>query len=63
MKWSLNAWQKYIFEEKSHVLSEMELLSKNQGKMLIAFAKYGEELQPLSKEFLNLTNFSAMFFP
>lgn len=52
-------WQKYIFEEKSSILSEVELLSKNQSKMLIAIAKYGDEWQPMHKAFLNITNFSA----
>jgi uncharacterized protein len=54
----LLTWQKYTAEEKSNVLSEIELLSKNQAKMLIAIAKYNENAQPLSKEFLNLTHFS-----
>lgn len=51
-------WQKYLLEEKSTILAELELLSKNQAKLLIAIAKYGN-LQPLTKEFLNLTNFSV----
>ncbi len=54
----LLVWKKYTFEEKSNILSEIELLSKNQAKMLIAIIKYGTDMQPMSKEFLNLTNFS-----
>lgn len=55
----LLTWEKYALEEKSGILSEIELLSKNQAKMLIAVAKYADNLKPLSKEFLNLTRFSA----
>jgi AAA+ ATPase superfamily predicted ATPase len=55
----LLTWQKYALEEKSNILSEMDLLSKNQSKMLIAIAKYGHENQPTSKSFLSTTHFSA----
>lgn len=55
----LSVWKKYVLEEKSNVLSEIDLLSKNQEKMLIALAKYDTEFQPLDKNFLNLTHFSA----
>ncbi len=51
-------WHKYVVEEKSNILSEIDLLSKNQAKLLIAIAKYGDEMQPMSKEFLSLTAFS-----
>jgi len=54
----ITTWQKYASEEKSNILAEMDLLSKNQAKMLIALAKYGQEWQPMQKEFLHLTNFS-----
>jgi hypothetical protein len=55
----LSTWQKYALEEKSNILSEIDLLSKNQSKMLIAIAKYGHENQPTSKSFLSMTHFSA----
>lgn len=55
----LSTWQKYILEEKSNILSEIDLLSKNQSKMLIAIAKYGADSQPMNKNFLNLTHFSV----
>ena len=54
----LRIWNRYTQEEKSDVLSELELLSSNQTKMLIAIAKYGDITSPLSKEFFGLTNFS-----
>ncbi len=55
----LASWEKYVFEEKSNVLSEIDLLSKNQVKMLISVAKYADMLRPLSQEFLNMTHFSS----
>lgn len=54
----LMTWKKYATEEKSNLLSEIELLSSNQAKMLIAIARYSGNLQPMSKEFLHATNFS-----
>jgi AAA+ ATPase superfamily predicted ATPase len=53
-----STWYKYSIEEKSNILSEIDLLSRNQSKMLISIAKYGDRAPPMSKEFLNLTNFS-----
>ncbi len=47
----------YAMEEKTNVLNEIELLGGNQAKMLIAIAKYGRELSPMSSEFVALTNF------
>jgi AAA+ ATPase superfamily predicted ATPase len=51
-------WHKYAMEEKTNILNEIDLLSANQAKMLIAIAKYGEELLPTGKDFLLLTKFS-----
>jgi AAA+ ATPase superfamily predicted ATPase len=51
-------WHKYAMEEKTHVSSEIDLLSNNQAKMLIAIAKYGDEFMPMSSEFIALTKFS-----
>jgi len=53
-----DAWQQCALEEKTNILDEIDLLSTNQAKMLIAIAKYGESILPMSKEFLALTNFS-----
>ena len=51
-------WYQYTLEEKTNVLNEIELLGGNQAKMLIALAKYGDEVLPMSKEFIALTKFS-----
>lgn len=51
-------WRRYAQEEKTNVMNEIGLLSTNQAKMLIAIAKYADELTPLSKEFIALTRFS-----
>lgn len=53
-----NTWHQYAMEEKTNVLNETDLLSTNQAKMLIAIAKYGEEVLPMGKDFLSLTKFS-----
>ena len=51
-------WHQYALEEKSNVLNEIELLGGNQAKMLIALAKYGDTIFPMSKEFISITKFS-----
>jgi AAA+ ATPase superfamily predicted ATPase len=51
------SWRSYCLEEKSNVMNELELLSGNQGKMLMAIAKYGEANPPMSGEFLNFAQF------
>ncbi len=53
------SWCSYCFEEKSNVMNELELLSGNQGKMLMAIAKYGDTAPPMSAEFLGLSKFSS----
>ena len=51
-------WHSYALDEKTNVINEVSLLSLNQAKMLIAIAKYGDEISPMSKEFISLTKFS-----
>jgi uncharacterized protein len=51
-------WHKYALEEKNNIMNELNLLSPNQAKMLIAIAKYGKENLPMSKEFIAITKFS-----
>jgi hypothetical protein len=51
-------WKKYALSEKTNVTSEIDRLSQNQSKMLIALAKYGNTNLPLGKEFLAITGFS-----
>ena len=50
-------WRQYCIEEKSNVMNELDLLSHNQSKMLIAIAKYGDSALPMSAEFIGLTAF------
>lgn len=51
-------WNQYLSEEKSNVSSELEMLSKNQRKLLIVLAReHGTDL-PLGKEFVHATNMS-----
>jgi len=51
-------WHQYAMAEKSNVTNEIDLLSHNQSKMLIAIAKYGTEMPLTSKDFVSLTKFS-----
>lgn len=52
------AWHQYAMAEKSNVTNGIDLLSRNQAKMLIAIAKYGADIPLTSKEFVSLTKFS-----
>lgn len=54
-----SVWHQYALEEKSTVMNELELLSTNQAKLLMAMAKYSIGTSPMSKEFLSLTGFSS----
>jgi AAA+ ATPase superfamily predicted ATPase len=53
-----STWHKYAIEEKNNIMNELNLLSANQAKMLIAIAKFGKNLLPMSKDFIALTRFS-----
>jgi uncharacterized protein len=53
----IDIWHKYALEEKSNLLAELELLSVNQFKLLVAIAK-NQNIQPMSKEFVVMTKFS-----
>jgi AAA+ ATPase superfamily predicted ATPase len=53
----LSTWDKYAQERKSDISAELDLLSENQAKMLIAIAKYGKLYSPISAEFIALTKF------
>lgn len=55
---ALNAWNSYAQERKSDISAELDRLSDNQVKMLIALAKYGDAHSPMSKEFTAITKFS-----
>lgn len=51
-------WRKYALAEKTNVTSEIDRLSSNQSKMLIAISKYGDHSLPFGKDFISLTGFS-----
>jgi len=55
----ITAWEQYSQEEQSRIRADLDQLSGNQSKMLIAIAKYGSQHSPNSKEFLALTKFSS----
>jgi uncharacterized protein len=44
-------WKDYVMEERSHVANEIELLSKNQRKLLSVLARHGGVEAPRSREF------------
>lgn len=52
----LSAWYDYAVEEKSNVFKELEGLSGNQLKLLIALARNVDIESPLGDKFLSLAN-------
>jgi len=51
-------WHQYVLEERSHVASEIELLSKNQRKLLTILARTDGTRAPLGREFIQEANMS-----
>ena len=51
-------WMQYAIEERSHVSSELDLLTKNQKKLLIVLSRTGGAKAALGKEFIYKTNMS-----
>lgn len=51
-------WHQYAMEERSSVASEMELLSKNQRKLLKILARTGGTDAPLGNDFIQQANIS-----
>jgi AAA+ ATPase superfamily predicted ATPase len=51
-------WLQYVLEERSNVASEMDLLSKNQKKLLIMLARERGTNAPLGQEFIRISNIS-----
>jgi hypothetical protein len=49
-------WQQYKREERSSVAAELELLSKNQRKLLTVLARMDGTNAPLGKEFVHQAN-------
>lgn len=52
-------WQNYILQERSQVASEVELLSKNQRKLLTILARHGGTDTPRSREFEYIAEMSG----
>jgi AAA+ ATPase superfamily predicted ATPase len=46
-----SVWKNYVMEERSQVANEIELLSKNQRKLLSVLARYGGTNTPRGQEF------------
>lgn len=55
----LFAWEDYIAEERSNIGAELDLLSKNQKKLLILLARYNGTYTPRSAEFLQKTGMAG----
>jgi AAA+ ATPase superfamily predicted ATPase len=51
-------WRQYVMEERSSVASELELLSKNQRKLLTVLARTDGTGAPLGREFIQQANMS-----
>lgn len=51
-------WHQYVMEERSSVASEIELLSKNQRKLLTVLARSNETNAPLGRGFIQQANMS-----
>ena len=51
-----HTWHQYVMEERSSVASEIELLSKNQRKLLTVLSRIGGTEQPLGSTFIQKAN-------
>ncbi len=51
-------WQQYSLEERSSVASELDMLSKNQKKLLTILARENGTNQPLGKDFVQKSRMS-----
>jgi hypothetical protein len=51
-------WAQYAIEERSNVAEEMDLLSKNQRKLLTIFSRMGGIKEPLGQDFVRQANIS-----
>ena len=52
-------WHKYVIQERSQVASEIELLSKNQRKLLTILARINGTTAPRSHEFETIAEISG----
>ena len=53
-----NLWNKYVLEERSNIGAEIELLSKNQRKLLTVLSRANGTYSPLGRDFIQLANMS-----
>lgn len=51
-------WNKYVMEERSNVGAEIELLSKNQKKLLTVLSRTNGTYSPLGNDFIQLAKMS-----
>lgn len=51
-------WEQYVLEERSNVASELELLSKNQRKLLTILARTNGTYSPLGQDFIQIAKMS-----
>jgi len=51
-------WQQYSLEERSSIASELDMLSKNQKKLLTILARENGTDQPLGKDFIQKSRMS-----
>lgn len=51
-------WSQYIMEERSNVASELDLLSKNQRKLLVILSRVEGTNEPLGQRFISAANIS-----
>lgn len=49
-------WQQYMIEEQSNVDSQLDLLSKNQKKLMAVLSRAGGTAVPLGKDFVHTAN-------
>lgn len=54
----ISSWQQYVMEERAQVATELDLMSKNQSKLLIKIARIGEIAQPKGIAFQTEANMS-----
>ena len=51
-------WAQYAREERSHIAEEMDLLSKNQRKLLTVLSRVNGTKEPTGQEFIQQANIS-----
>jgi len=52
-------WEQCVHEHRSQIEKEVELLRRNQKRLIIGLSRYGATNQPTGKDFLNKLNMSS----